>query len=273
MSLAILADIGGTNTRVALADGKVVRKDSIARFPNADYMARGQDIGHILRDYLDQMGLFDRDEKIMLVDIGYSGTGAKAISEQMFIRESRGAPVIPSLWFESAGAAEVAEAFAHFADSDRLVFKQQVGSNAEGQYILARGDDVPRMPEPMFAQPFRPAIASEGELGFIFVDGELSHATQKQAKSGDYRVQSGYGGYDIAFVPTPDDLAAAKRIISFVEPAPLYARIDLVRNPDGQLELMEMELIEPFLYVDKGPNLGAMLHRAIQKRLTDGSSK
>lgn len=56
MSLAILADIGGTNTRVALADGKVVRKDSIARFPNAEYMARGQDIGHILRDYLDQTG-------------------------------------------------------------------------------------------------------------------------------------------------------------------------------------------------------------------------
>lgn len=186
--------------------------------------------------------------------------------------ESRGAPVIPSLWFDSVGAAEVTEAFAHFADADRLVFKQQVGSNSEGQFILARGDGIPDMPEPMFAQPFRPAIVSEGELGFIFVDGEVSHATQKQVQSGDYRVQANYGGYDIAFIPTADDLAAAKRIASFVEPTPLYARIDLVRNPEGQLELMEIELIEPFLYVDKGPNLGAMLHRAIQKRLTDGSS-
>jgi glucokinase len=52
MTLAILADIGGTNTRVALADGPVVRKDTIRRFPNAEYKARGQDIGHILRDYL-----------------------------------------------------------------------------------------------------------------------------------------------------------------------------------------------------------------------------
>lgn len=53
-------------------------------------LARRRDM---VRDYLDQMGLFDSDEKLLLVDIGYSGTAAKAISEQMFIRESRGAPV------------------------------------------------------------------------------------------------------------------------------------------------------------------------------------
>ena len=56
MTLAILADIGGTNTRVALADGPVVRTESIRRFPNAEYKARCQDIAHILRDYLDASG-------------------------------------------------------------------------------------------------------------------------------------------------------------------------------------------------------------------------
>ena len=56
MTLAILADIGGTNTRVALAEGRHVRIDSIRRFPNADYQARGQDIAQVLRDYLDQTG-------------------------------------------------------------------------------------------------------------------------------------------------------------------------------------------------------------------------
>jgi glucokinase len=56
MTLAILADIGGTNTRVALAEGTSVRLDSIRRFPNADYCARGQDIAHVLRDYLTQTG-------------------------------------------------------------------------------------------------------------------------------------------------------------------------------------------------------------------------
>ncbi len=52
MTLAILADIGGTNTRVALAEGVVVHPASIRRFSNAEYKARGQDIAHILADYL-----------------------------------------------------------------------------------------------------------------------------------------------------------------------------------------------------------------------------
>jgi glucokinase len=56
MTLAILADIGGTNTRVALADGTKVHHDSIRRFPNAEYQARGQDIAHVLKDYLTETG-------------------------------------------------------------------------------------------------------------------------------------------------------------------------------------------------------------------------
>lgn len=56
MTLAILADIGGTNTRVALAEGSTVQTGSIRRFPNAEYQARDQDIGDILRDYLSQTG-------------------------------------------------------------------------------------------------------------------------------------------------------------------------------------------------------------------------
>ncbi|MFM7446832.1 MAG: glucokinase, partial [Tabrizicola sp.] len=56
MTLAILADIGGTNTRVALADGASVRLDSIRRYPNAEYQARGQDIAHVLGDYLATTG-------------------------------------------------------------------------------------------------------------------------------------------------------------------------------------------------------------------------
>lgn len=56
MTLAILADIGGTNTRVALADGARVRPDSVRRFANAEYKARGEDIAAILRDYLSQTG-------------------------------------------------------------------------------------------------------------------------------------------------------------------------------------------------------------------------
>lgn len=56
MTLAILADIGGTNTRVALAEGAKVRLDTIRCYPNAEYQARGQDIAQVLRDYLAETG-------------------------------------------------------------------------------------------------------------------------------------------------------------------------------------------------------------------------
>jgi glucokinase len=56
MTLAVLADIGGTNTRVALANGAIVQLDSIRRYPNAEYQARGQDIAQVLQDYLSATG-------------------------------------------------------------------------------------------------------------------------------------------------------------------------------------------------------------------------
>lgn len=56
MALSVLADIGGTNTRVALAEGRTVLAETIRRFPNAEYKARGQDIAQILKDYLHAQG-------------------------------------------------------------------------------------------------------------------------------------------------------------------------------------------------------------------------
>ncbi|MBE2276841.1 MAG: ROK family protein [Rhodobacteraceae bacterium] len=56
MGLSILADIGGTNTRVALAQGRRVLTDTIRRYPNAEYKAREQDIAQVLQDYLRETG-------------------------------------------------------------------------------------------------------------------------------------------------------------------------------------------------------------------------
>lgn len=56
MTLSVLADIGGTNTRVALVEGMALREDSIRRFANADYQSRGEDIAVILSDYLADTG-------------------------------------------------------------------------------------------------------------------------------------------------------------------------------------------------------------------------
>jgi len=41
----------------------------------------------------------------------------------------------------------------------------------------------------------------------------------------------------------------------------------MVRDSEGILSLMELELIEPFLYPLQGPNLGKMILAAIGKRI------
>jgi hypothetical protein len=189
-------------------------------------------------------------------------------SRKTYLRdlESKGVQIVPTLWLDTPGDEDVEQAF-DMLDSDDLVFKRQVGANAEGQYRLHRGDAVPPMPEPMMAQPFLPSIQTEGEMSLIFIDGDFSHALIKSAAAGDYRIQSSYGGSEQAHEPDPGDRKAATAIIEALDETPLYARVDMVRGDDGRMLLMELELIEPFLYPLQGPGLGERSHAALARRL------
>lgn len=177
---------------------------------------------------------------------------------------------VPTLWHDDAGSAEIAEAMDHFA-SDRVVIKRQVGAGGLGQHSFTRdtlpGDDW-RMGRPCMIQPFLPAIREEGEFTFVFIDGAFSHGVRKTPAAEDYRIQSLYGGNETVFVPSPDDLATAQAVVDALPfPNLLYARIDMVRLPDGRLAVMEAELIEPYLYPEQGPELGERLAAAIARRL------
>jgi hypothetical protein len=182
--------------------------------------------------------------------------------------EKTGASTVPTLWLDTASTDDVQNAFAQF-ECDTIVAKRQIGAGAEGQSILHLGS-VPhdwRMDRPAMLQPFLPAIQAEGEFSFIFIDGEFSHALIKRAAQADYRIQSLYGGTEEMIMPAPGDLVSAASIISNLPFAPpLYARIDMVRR-DNKLLLMEAEMIEPYLYPVEGPDLGARMAKAIDRRL------
>ncbi|WP_394731148.1 RimK family alpha-L-glutamate ligase [Altererythrobacter sp. GH1-8] len=182
----------------------------------------------------------------------------------------RGVPTVPTLWVEEATAEDVERARRQFA-SEQIVAKRQVGAGAEGQFLFGPDNPVPdgwKSPRPMMLQPFLPAIQSEGEYSFIFIDGAPSHVLNKRAAVGDYRIQSLYGGTEVAADPTQDDITAAQYAYdSLPFPSPLYARIDMVRGPEGNLLLIEAELIEPYLYPEQGPELGVRLANGIAKRL------
>lgn len=180
--------------------------------------------------------------------------------------EAKGARLIPTVWIDTADAAAVNAAFDALG-ADDLVIKRQIGAGADGQHRLKRGDPIPPMPHPMMAQGFIPSIQTEGEYSFIFIDGQFCHCLIKRAAAGDYRIQSLYGGVEEAVTPSAEDLSAAAAIISVLDEAPLYGRVDMVRGEDGQLMLMELELIEPYLYPIEGPELGERMAAAVARRL------
>lgn len=189
-------------------------------------------------------------------------------SDKRYLKElaAKGARTIPTLWIDKVGANEFAAAFGELG-SDDLVFKRQIGAGADGQFRLSPSDKLPAMPHPMMVQPFLSKIQEEGEYSFIFIDGTFSHALLKQAKSGDYRIQSSYGGWETKVSPTAEDLAQAQAILQLMDETSFYARVDMIRGEDEKLLLMELELIEPYLYPKEGPELGSIMADALKGRL------
>lgn len=135
-----------------------------------------------------------------------------------------------------------------------IMVKPQIGANSSGTHRITP-TNIPTSPlfsEAPLIQPFRAKIFSEGELSFHFFNGHYSHTVRKIPKNGDYRVQEEHGGTILSEIPTTKDLSEATAIYEQVEKnlkePTLFHRVDLVRNENNELEIMEVELVEPSLY-------------------------
>ena len=133
------------------------------------------------------------------------------------------------------------------------------GLQAEFENLLETGG--------VLIQEFIDEIKTRGEWSFIFFNKEYSHAVLKRTKGDDFRVQSDFGGtFEFVAEPPPFLIKAAQKIISTVEENLLYARVDGIDTGSDFL-LMELELIEPLLFLE---NSQAALERfglAISRRM------
>ncbi|MFI1956914.1 RimK family alpha-L-glutamate ligase [Streptomyces althioticus] len=103
-------------------------------------------------------------------------------------------------------------------------------------------------------QPYVRAIDSGGERALQFFGGKLLHASRKgpvlaPGTPYDQRKTAHPGLTD--WTATADELAVAEAALSAVPDAPelLYARVDLVDGDDGRPRVMELELVEPNLFL------------------------
>jgi glutathione synthase/RimK-type ligase-like ATP-grasp enzyme len=180
--------------------------------------------------------------------------------------EAAGVAIVPTLFADILTPAVIAEAHARFGPS--LVAKPQVSGGSFATVRLEKGEALQGGPPgPAMVQPFLKSIASEGELSLLYFGGVFSHAIGKRAQAGDFRVQYQYGGTYAPLDPPADALALAEQVLSTAGRSLAYARIDLIRGDDGALRLMELEAIEPDLYLEHAPDGGAAFAKAMRRAL------
>jgi glutathione synthase/RimK-type ligase-like ATP-grasp enzyme len=179
---------------------------------------------------------------------------------------ARGVPTIETRAVEALDDATLAEARRDYGEE--LVVKPPMSAAADGTYRLGLNDDIPAdvADRPMLIQPFLRAIADEGEYSLLMFEGEFSHAVVKRPKSGDYRVQPHLGGMTDVCEPPQGAIAIAEAALACAPEPTAYARVDMVRGNDGQLKVIELELIEPSLWLEHAPDGGASFVDAIRRR-------
>ena len=187
-------------------------------------------------------------------------------SDKSYLAElaEAGIATVPTRRVEALDAAELADARAAFGP--QLVVKPLVSAGGDGIHRIGPGDGVPddARGQPMLVQPFLTSVIGEGEYSLLLFGGEFSHALVKRPRAGDYRVQLHHGGSDEPCDPPAGAIELAKAALAAAPAAAAYARVDLIRLGDGSLAVIELELIEPALWLEHAPDKGASFAEAIK---------
>jgi glutathione synthase/RimK-type ligase-like ATP-grasp enzyme len=189
--------------------------------------------------------------------------------------EAEGVAIVPTLMREALNEAALETAREIFG-SPRLVVKPAISGGADGTYLMGQSDPLPSevLGNRMLIQPFLPAIATDGELSLFYFGGRYSHAISKHPADGDFRVQEQFGGQERATDAPADARALAEAALAasqkLLDSKPLvYARIDMLRDEDGTVRLMELELIEPSLFLQHAEDEGALFAHAVKALLSN----
>jgi hypothetical protein len=183
--------------------------------------------------------------------------------------ETRGVATVPTELVLRARACSLA-ALARERGWRRLMLKPAVGASSFGarrfeahehgaaqehlDTLLARGDAL--------VQPYLESVEGHGERALVWIDGELTHAVRKSPRFS--------GGVENVSESVPierDERALAEEALASAPAGLLYARIDVARGADGRPCVMELELVEPSLFLRQDARACERLVAALARRL------
>jgi glutathione synthase/RimK-type ligase-like ATP-grasp enzyme len=183
---------------------------------------------------------------------------------------ARGVPVVPSRFLERGQPASLADLLDETGWSEAVI-KPCVSGAARHTYRVNRATAaaVQQVIDPLLAeesfllQPFVADVVATGEDTLVAIAGRVTHGLRKRVKSGDFRVQDDHGGTVHNLEPSVEQVEFAERALAACDEVPAYGRVDLVRLDDGSLAVMELELVEPELWLRLHPPAADAMAAAI----------
>lgn len=174
--------------------------------------------------------------------------------------EQRGFPIEPTVWLEPGASIELRELLDR-QGWDEAVIKPAVSASAYGTWRVTRAgraDDQKRLERMLdrgtvIVQRLNPSIRTAGEWSLVFFGGEYSHAVLKTPAPNEFRIQEKLGGRVRGAEPPNRMVHLAKQAIEATPGNAVYARVDGIADTN-QLTVMEVELIEPSLFLGFSPD-------------------
>jgi hypothetical protein len=180
---------------------------------------------------------------------------------KIYLRDLRdqGVRVPETIWLDQHSPARLAAILAQHR-WQKAVVKPTISATAFRTFVTSpetAAFDQPAFDEVLsgagvMVQQFVNEVQTHGEWSLLFFNGRFSHAVLKRPQDGDFRVQEEFGGSSQAAVPSVHLIEEAAHILGLIEEPLLYARVDGVEVA-GHLLLMELELIEPLLFLSQDP--------------------
>jgi len=169
--------------------------------------------------------------------------------------QEKGVHIVDSVVVETGQQTALESYFQQFNVSEFIV-KPLVSGAARHTYRVNQANlaevqsrfDALIQNEGFLIQPFQQNVLDQGELSLMVMGGTFTHAVQKIAKPGDFRVQDDFGGTVHTYFASEAEKAFAEQAVAACDPMPLYARVDVIRDNRNALALMELELIEPEMF-------------------------
>jgi hypothetical protein len=125
-----------------------------------------------------------------------------------------------------------------------LRFKNEIDEISKTiEYCEKNANDV----NEWMLQPFASEVVKDAEYSYIFLNSKFSHCVQKKPKVGSFLTSPLHTDYIKGIESTSVLLKQAQEIIDVFAKDCFHVRLDVIHR-NGNLCIMELELIEPYLF-------------------------